>query len=250
MKAFGSGHGAVFCVKSLQWPQSPQHVFVWASPTTGRFSFQSGSGMRPERPWPSSTWPGPRYHGAPSQPSSEGTDLWRSQSNMQTQQPHAPVAELVGLAGGKLLRHRLLDLGVRHAVKHARLDLVQHLPQIQLISLELSTSLFTDVEGSMTPVYWSTDIAAPNFLQAGRQLHPADCQGPCAGQLGRLPAEGTIAEGRDRGKLSRRTFQRSLGKGSCSAVWMVRCRVDVHTDTGIVLPCDVCRLHNKVSVKG
>ncbi len=47
------------------------------------------------------------------------------------------------------------------------------------------------------------------------------------------------------------TFQRSLGKGRCSAVWMVRLRVDVHTDTGMVCPSLVCKgtvmLHQKVT---
>ena len=36
------------------------------------------------------------------------------------------------------------------------------------------------------------------------------------------------------------TFHRSLGKGRCSAVWMVRLSVDVQTDTGIVWPSLVC----------
>ena len=39
------------------------------------------------------------------------------------------------------------------------------------------------------------------------------------------------------------TFQRSLGKGKCSAVWMVRLSVDVQTDTGIVWPSLVCSQH-------
>ena len=39
------------------------------------------------------------------------------------------------------------------------------------------------------------------------------------------------------------TFHRSLGKGKCSAVWMVRLRVDVQTDTGIVWPSLVCSQH-------
>ena len=37
-----------------------------------------------------------------------------------------------------------------------------------------------------------------------------------------------------------RTFQRSFGKGSSSAVWMVRLSVLVHTDTGMVPPSSVC----------
>jgi hypothetical protein len=36
------------------------------------------------------------------------------------------------------------------------------------------------------------------------------------------------------------TFHRSFGKGTDSAVWMVRRSVLVHTDTGIVEPSDVC----------
>ena len=35
------------------------------------------------------------------------------------------------------------------------------------------------------------------------------------------------------------TFHRSFGKGTDSAVWMVRRSVLVHTDTGIVDPSDV-----------
>ena len=41
--------------------------------------------------------------------------------------------------------------------------------------------------------------------------------------------------------MLRRTFQRSLGKGRPSAVWMVRRSVDVQTETGIVCPSLVCR---------
>ena len=37
-----------------------------------------------------------------------------------------------------------------------------------------------------------------------------------------------------------RTFQRSLGKGRPSAVWMVRFSVLVHTLTGMVAPSEVC----------
>ena len=36
------------------------------------------------------------------------------------------------------------------------------------------------------------------------------------------------------------TFHRSFGKGSSSAVMIVRCKVDVQTDTGIVFPSAVC----------
>lgn len=36
------------------------------------------------------------------------------------------------------------------------------------------------------------------------------------------------------------TFHLSFGKGSSSAVWMVRLRVLVHTDTGMVAPSKVC----------
>ena len=36
--------------------------------------------------------------------------------------------------------------------------------------------------------------------------------------------------------ISSKTFHRSFGKGSSSAVWMVRTSVDVQTDTGMVPP--------------
>ena len=42
------------------------------------------------------------------------------------------------------------------------------------------------------------------------------------------------------------TFQRSLGKGRCSAVWMVRFSVLVQTDTGIVAPSLVCAAQRSV----
>ena len=44
-------------------------------------------------------------------------------------------------------------------------------------------------------------------------------------------------------RLKKSAFQRSLGKGRPSAVWMVRCSVDVHTHTGIVAPSLVCPPH-------